>query len=140
MKILIASDGSPYSRAAAQYVAKQAGLLRTPPEVIVMHVHASLPLATKVSKKAIESYYREESLKSLAVAEKELEKAGIEYTSTWCTGEPAEQLARYAAKEGVDLIVTGTRGQGALAGLALGSVTTKLLALSKVPVLAIPKT
>jgi nucleotide-binding universal stress UspA family protein len=40
----------------------------------------------------------------------------------------------------MDLIVTGTRGHGALAGLALGSVTNKLIALTKVPVLVIPGT
>jgi nucleotide-binding universal stress UspA family protein len=138
MKILIAADGSPYTRAAAQYVTKQAGLLKERPEIVVMHVHAPLPIS-KVSKKTIDAYYREESLKALEAATAELEKAGTPYTSTWCTGEPAEEIVRYASKEKCDLVVTGTRGHGALAGLAMGSVTTKLLALSKVPVLVIPK-
>ena len=140
MKILIAADGSPYTRAAARYVASHSGMLRQQPEVRIIHVHAALPVTRSVSKKAIEDYYREESQKALSVAQKELEKAGVKFTSTWVTGDAAEQIARYAKSEGIDLIVTGTRGHGALAGLALGSVTNKLIALTKVPVLVIPGT
>ena len=138
MKILIAADGSPYTRAAAQYVANHAGTLREPPEVRLIHVHAALPYTKSVSKKAVDAYYKEESLQALAVAEKELEKAGVKFTSSWTTGEAAQQIVKYAQAEGIDLIVTGTRGHGALASIALGSVTMKLLALSKVPVLVIP--
>lgn len=139
MKILIAADGSEFSRSAARYVATQAGLLKDRPEVRVMHVHAQLPVTKSISKKSMDEYYREESLKALAVAEKELDKAKIPYSSTWCTGDAAEQIARYAADEKIDLIVTGSHGHGALARLAMGSVTTKLVALTKTPVLVIPK-
>jgi len=139
MKILIAADGSEFSRAAARYVASQAGLLKERPEVRIMHVHAPLPVTKSISKKAIEEYYREESLKALAVAEKELDKSKTAYSSTWCVGEAAEELARYANDEKIDLIVTGSHGLGALARLAMGSVTTKLVALARVPVLVIPK-
>ena len=139
MKILIAADGSEFSRAAARYVATHSGLLKERPEVRIVHVHAPLPVTRSISKKAIEDYYREESLKALSVAEKELDKSKIDYTSSWCTGDAAEELARHAAAEKIDLIVTGSHGLGALARLAMGSVTTKLVALTKVPVLVIPK-
>ena len=139
MKILIAADGSPYTRAAAQYVAEHAGTLREPPEVRLIHVHAALPVTRSVSKKAVEAYYREESQVALSVAETVLEKAGVKFSSTWVTGDAAQQIARYAKSEGIDLIVTGTRGHGALAKIALGSVTNKLIALTKVPVLVIPQ-
>ncbi len=36
--------------------------------------------------------------------------------------------------EGVDVIVMGTRGMGALANLALGSTATKVVHLAEVPV------
>ena len=140
MKILIAADGSPYTRAAARYVAEHAGMLREPPEVRLIHVHAALPITRSISKKVIEDYYREESQVALSVAGDVLGKAGLKFSSTWVTGDAAEQIARYAKTEGMDLIVTGTRGHGALAGLALGSVTNKLIALTKVPVLVIPGT
>jgi nucleotide-binding universal stress UspA family protein len=140
MKILIAADGSEFSAGAARYVASHAGLLKERPEVRILHVHAALPVTKSISRKSVDEYYRQESLKALAVAEKELDKAKIPYSSTWCTGDAAEQIARYAKDEKVDLIVTGSHGLGALARLAMGSVTTKLVALTKTPVLVIPKT
>ena len=73
------------------------------------------------------------------MAEKELDKAKIPYSSSWCTGDAAEQIARYAKDEKIDLIVTGSHGLGALARLAMGSVTTKLVAITRTPVLVIPK-
>jgi nucleotide-binding universal stress UspA family protein len=139
MKILIAADGSEFSTNAARYVASHAGLLKERPEVHVIHVHAALPVTKSISKKSIDDYYREESVKALAVAEKELDKAKIPYKSTWCTGDAAEEISRYAREEKMDLIVTGSHGLGALARLAMGSVTTKLVALTKAPVLVIPK-
>jgi nucleotide-binding universal stress UspA family protein len=42
---------------------------------------------------------------------------------------------KHAQASGCDLIVMGTHGQGAVANLVMGSVTTKVIAMSKVPVL-----
>ena len=142
MKILIAADGSSFTRTAARFVARQARLLKAAPDIHLLHVHAPLPYpgaAGTVGKKAVHSYQRDESRKALAVAEKELAKARLDYTSAWVVGDAAGQIARYAKKEGADVIVTGSHGHGALASLALGSVATKLIALSKVPVLIVPK-
>ena len=142
MKILIAADGSKFTRDAARYVARHARFLKAQPDILLLHVHASLPYpgaAGTVGKKAVESYQRDESRKALAVAEKELAKAGLDYASSWVVGDAAGQIARFAKKEKADLIVTGSHGHGALASLALGSVATKLVALSRVPVLIVPK-
>ena len=141
MKILIAADGSPFTRAAARYVARQARLLKKKPEVHLIHVHAPLPYspAGVVGRKAVESYQREESEKALGVAERELDRAGVSYRAHWTAGDPARRIAAYAKKEGMDLIVTGSHGHGALASLALGSVATKIIALAKTPVLVVRK-
>lgn len=53
-------------------------------------------------------------------------------------GGPARSLADVAEETGADLIVVGTRGHSALAGVILGSVTQKLLHLAACPVLCIP--
>ena len=50
-------------------------------------------------------------------------------------GDPAMEIARHAQSGGYDLIVMGTRGHTALANRVLGSVATKVLAGTKVPVL-----
>jgi nucleotide-binding universal stress UspA family protein len=50
-------------------------------------------------------------------------------------GSPAEELARRAGRDDVDLVVVGSRGKGAAARLLLGSITDRLLRLSPKPVL-----
>lgn len=53
-------------------------------------------------------------------------------------GGPGRAIADLAEEVGADLIVVGTRGHSALAGVLLGSVTQKLLHLAQCPVLCVP--
>jgi nucleotide-binding universal stress UspA family protein len=66
-------------------------------------------------------------------------KAELQVTSTM-TGGPAHVIADTASKESADVIVTGTRGHTALAGVFLGSVAPRLLHLAGCPVLVVPDT
>jgi nucleotide-binding universal stress UspA family protein len=52
-------------------------------------------------------------------------------------GEPAAQILAAANVGQVDIIVLGSRGHGRLAGLLLGSVTQKVVALARCPVLVV---
>lgn len=52
-------------------------------------------------------------------------------------GDVAQTLALLADKLGCDTIVMGTRGLGAISGLTPGSVTRKLLHLSRIPVICV---
>jgi nucleotide-binding universal stress UspA family protein len=52
-------------------------------------------------------------------------------------GEPATQILAAANVRQADLIVLGSRGHGRLAGLLLGSVTQKVVALARCPVLVV---
>lgn len=63
-----------------------------------------------------------------------LDAAGIPYTQELADGEVAETLIRYAEREQCDMIVMGTRGMGTVANLVLGSVATKVIHLSHIPV------
>jgi nucleotide-binding universal stress UspA family protein len=51
---------------------------------------------------------------------------------------PAHVIAGVAGDAKADVIVSGTRGHTAIAGLLLGSVTQRLLHLAHCPVLVIP--
>jgi nucleotide-binding universal stress UspA family protein len=54
--------------------------------------------------------------------------------------QPAYIIAALAEQSGADLIITGTRGHGPVAGLLLGSVTTRLLHVAPCPVVVVPST
>ena len=49
-------------------------------------------------------------------------------------GRPADEIAACAAEQGCDAIVMGTRGMGTVAGLLLGSVATKVVHVTQLPV------
>jgi nucleotide-binding universal stress UspA family protein len=51
--------------------------------------------------------------------------------------DPADAIARYAQKNGIDLIVMATHGRTGLTHLLMGSVTEKVLRTAGCPVLAI---
>lgn len=53
-------------------------------------------------------------------------------------GDPAHEILGFARDEKADVIVLGSRGHGRLAGLLLGSVTQKVVALAHCPVLVVP--
>jgi nucleotide-binding universal stress UspA family protein len=60
--------------------------------------------------------------------------AGVQFTGEVLVGSIPQALVDYAHRTGCDEIVMGTRGMGALGNLLMGSVATKLLHLTQVPV------
>src|SRR6266550_6411366 len=110
MKIMLAADGSEYTRAAARTLAAHLNWLAEKPTIEVLHVRPPFPFphaAGVVGKKAIQSYEKEESEKALAIAEEELRKAGVEFKSSWRVGEVAQEIAAFVKANGINLIVMG---------------------------------
>ncbi|MEP6641894.1 MAG: universal stress protein [Gaiellales bacterium] len=71
----------------------------------------------------------------------ELKDSGLNITlemHSTMTGGPAPVVADTAAREDADVIVSGTRGHTALAGVIVGSVAQRLLHLAPCPVLVVP--
>ena len=63
-----------------------------------------------------------------------LKAAGIACTPVVEIGPPAETIARVARENGCDAIIMGTRGLGAVSSVVLGSVSSRVLHLSDLPV------
>jgi nucleotide-binding universal stress UspA family protein len=71
----------------------------------------------------------------------ELKRAGIDVElelAAVASGGVAQVVADIAREAGADVIVVGTRGQGLVTGLLLGSVTHRLLHVAHCPVFAVP--
>lgn len=60
--------------------------------------------------------------------------AGITVVRHVRVGHPADEIAACAAEHGCDAIVMGTRGMGVVAGLLLGSVATRVVHVTPLPV------
>jgi nucleotide-binding universal stress UspA family protein len=137
MKILIPVDGSKHSRTAVDFVASRSTLVGADPEIDVLNVQLAIPVrATRaVGRAAVSSYYTEEAEAALKPARTRLKKAGFEPSVRFTVGNPANEIAAAAARSKADLIVMGSHGRSALKGLLLGSVTTSVLAQTKVPML-----
>lgn len=138
MKILFAVDDSDRSAAALDKLIAHVSWFREVPSIALVNVHPPIPYAGAAAyagRDTVSQYYGEESQKALQPAKAKLAAKGIEAETIALVGDPAEEIARYAADQGKDLIAMGTHGRTGLSNLVLGSVATKVLAHSKVPVL-----
>jgi nucleotide-binding universal stress UspA family protein len=137
LKILVAIDGSASSLRALSYANKRASLAKMEWDVHLINVQNPLHggISSFISGAQIKQYHHEEGMKALAAARKSLDEAGIAYQFHVFVGEPAEVIARYAKELGCDEIVMGTRGLSGISSLLVGSVATKVIHLSELPVL-----
>jgi nucleotide-binding universal stress UspA family protein len=134
-KILLPVDGSDNSSRAVDLVIDYAasGLVG---EVHLLNVQrpVSGDVSAFVGKRALQGFHHDEGMKVLKPAESRVAKAGLKTALHIGVGDPAEIIVEFCNELGCDGIVMGTRGLGGAAGLLLGSVTTDVLAKSKVPV------
>ncbi len=139
MRILVAVDGSKFSRAAVEFVASRSTLIGIDPEVHLLNVQLPIPphAARAVGKDAVQEYYADEAQKALKPAQARLDKAGFAVIDFYTVGHPGEQISIAAAKSKADLIVLGSHGHSALRGLLFGSVTNSVMAQTSAPVLIV---
>lgn len=87
-----------------------------------------------VSPDLIDQELRHEGEAPLEQAEASARAGGVATVRHVRIGHPGHEIAACAAEQGCDTIVMGTRGMGAMAGMLLGSVATKVVHLAQVPV------
>lgn len=140
MKILLAVDGSPHTKRMLAYVAAHDEWLGAHHDyTIVTVVPAVTPRAAAVLEKdVLKAYYEEEGekvLKPVRTFFKRQVQAPVRYELK--VGHPADQIAAVAQRIKPDLILMGSHGHGSLGNLVMGSVATKVMAHTKVPVLLV---
>lgn len=143
LKFLIPVDGSEPCAQAVKQLARYLRWIKEEFEIHLLNVQQSIPYGRRVSsvvgRARIAHYQQENGLAALKPARKLLDDAKVRYRYRIGVGEPAEVITQYATKEGCDQIIMGTRGMGSVSSLVLGSVATKVIQLSPVPVLLMKK-
>jgi nucleotide-binding universal stress UspA family protein len=135
--IVLAVDGSRPSDKAVDY----AGRLAKESGSRIVAVHVKEIMAGRAAGPV--HVDEDEILAKVRDQVKKLNDDGIKtelQVASTMTGGPAHVIAGAAAKESADVIVTGTRGHTALAGVFLGSVAQRLLHVAGCPVLVVPDT
>ncbi len=102
--------------------------------IVLLNVQAPLPPSLFVTRKMIEDYQRRHSDPIIKHANAVARKLRVKTQSLVRLGEPAPTIARLARQMHCSEIVMGTRGLGRLAGVILGSTSTKLLHVTRLPV------
>lgn len=139
MKILLAVDGSEYTKKMLGYVTSHSTLFDVSHDYTVFNVQPLLPPHARsvVGSNMAQEYHEEEAQKVLEPALAVLKAKGLRGTGTWKAGPLGETIARFADSGHFHMVIMGTHGHGALARLVMGSVTTQVLAHCTVPVLLV---
>ncbi len=146
-KILIPIDGSEYSMRAVKFAAE---FIALKPEVkVVVFSVDRLPQQFMVrdlywvssdigeSVRHIQEVFAEVREANFKKAAAYFNQKGLNVQCDYTFGNPAEEITHYAGKNGVDMIIMGTRGLSSLKEVFLGSVSHKVLQLSTCPVLLV---
>jgi nucleotide-binding universal stress UspA family protein len=139
MKILLAVDGSAYTKKMLAYLATHDEMFGTNNAITLITVQLPLPPRARaaVGADVANGYYADEAAKITAPVVKFLKRHGMEPTVVSKVGTPGELIAKTADSGKFDLLVMGSHGHSALGNLVMGSVATKVLAHCGVPVLLV---
>jgi nucleotide-binding universal stress UspA family protein len=127
-KILVPVDGSSYAKKALECAVTQAKLSGSSVTIMyAAHSHIA-PLARTLE---------EHGKRILEEAKETGQAAGIDTSTFFVHGPPADEIIRKAENEKYDMIVIGSRGRTAAQSFLLGSVSDKVSHHAKCPVLIV---
>jgi nucleotide-binding universal stress UspA family protein len=137
MDVLLAVDGSECATRAATFLANHLELLGPEGRLKLLNVQPPMPprVKTMVGATEVHALQHEDAEAILRPFEELLARHGVRVDKQWRIGHAAEEIAKLAEESRSNLIVMGTHGYGPVGRLVMGSVATRVLATSKVPVL-----
>lgn len=139
MDILLAADGSAFTKKALGFVLANQDLLGDDGKLTVLNVQTEMPPHVKglMTAKDLLKYQQEEADYVLKPVIKRLSQTKIRYETEWLVGRSAETVVTVAKKRKVKMIVMGTHGHNVIERLFLGSVAQRVVTLSDIPVLLV---
>jgi nucleotide-binding universal stress UspA family protein len=137
MKILVATDGSEYSRVAVSACCELVELDKNTSVRVVAVYEPFLPMTAEPFAVSAEHYHRldeiaKENAKAAADEAVELirrktQNDSFDVTTVVAIGRPAEMIVDAAKEWNADLVVVGSHGRGFWGRLTLGSVSDAVL-------------
>jgi nucleotide-binding universal stress UspA family protein len=139
MKILLAVDGSSYTKKMLGYLAAHDEWLGASHAYTMLHAPSPMPqrAAAVLPREDVKAYYAQQSDKVLKPIRAFLAQKKLDAKFVSKTGPAAEVIAKVAEEGHFDLLIMGSHGHSSIANLVLGSVATKVLAHCGTPVLLI---
>ncbi|MDX3798076.1 universal stress protein [Streptomyces sp. AK04-3B] len=133
--ITVGLDGSPESRAAAEWAAREAKLRDLPVKIVHVWEPVPEPMAQAPLLGAETHRHWTERIPREAAEGISLRHPSVEVISEQVSGRPAEVLAE--AAKSAELLVLGSRGMGGIGGFMVGSVGLSVIAHAQRPVVLI---
>jgi nucleotide-binding universal stress UspA family protein len=134
-RIVVGVDGSPSSKAALAWAARQATLTGATLEVVGAWGYPVYFGTTPVWPSDFDPQAIAEDSIRQAIDEILGTHPGLEVRSTVREADPS--IALLDAAEGAELLVVGSRGHGAFAGMLLGSVSQHCVSHAHCPVVVV---
>jgi nucleotide-binding universal stress UspA family protein len=139
MKVLLAVDGSPFTKKMLAYLATHDSWLTGVTQWTALTVQSDLPARAKAAlgKEVVQSHFADEADKVLKPVVKFMARHGVEVQTLSKVGRAAQTIAKFAQSGGYDLLIMGSHGHSMLGTIVMGSVATQVIGRCKVPVLLI---
>jgi len=139
MKILIAADGSSYTKHMLAYIAAHDELFGKQHQYTIVNAVAAVPprAVAVLDRELLKEYYADTAEAVFKPIRSFFKKQGVDATFVFKVGHAAEVITKLADEQDADLVVMGSHGHSSIANLVLGSVATKVLAACKTPVLLV---
>lgn len=139
MKILLAVDGSEYTKRMLAYLAAHPELLVGPADFTALTVNWPVTPGARAHLPAqfVNDYYNQNATEVLEPVVAFAKQKNWTLTTLSKIGNPGEVLAETANEGKYDLVIMGSHGRSAVMSMVLGSVVTHVLARSKAPLLII---
>lgn len=137
-KILVAFDGSEESVKAFNFALSLISEFSSKEKEVVLLSVAQPPEPAEIVevKAVIDSateYYKKQFEKILPIAKSHQ----VEVKTEIIVGHPADQIVRYAAENGFDMIIMGQRGMSKIERWLLGSVSRRVATYATCPVVIV---
>ena len=139
MKVLLAADGSKYTKKALAFLVNHESMLNSNDKLVVLNVQLQVPGRVKsmLGSAEVAAYHREEGDKVLEPIRKFLDRHALKHRCLSVVGHPVDEILKAAAHETSHLIVMGTRGHGLIGRALIGSIAQRVVNECDIPVLLV---